>query len=93
MYTDTHRLDNYSSIEIAKCEVDDTAHGSPVAGGSHFFLSSNDDVKNLKVDELRTELETRGLGNCGLKNEQENSEEAAAPNIFREGAFWKTLIC
>ena len=52
--TDIQILDNYSSIEIGKeREGDDTAHEAPVTAEPQFVLITYDDIKKLKVDELR----------------------------------------
>ena len=45
------------------------AAGVTIAAEPHFVLISDDDIKKLKVDQLRQELKARGLGIRGLKNE------------------------
>ena len=45
------------------------ADGATIAAEPQFVLISDDDIKKLKVDQLRQELKARGLGICGLKNE------------------------
>ena len=78
-----------------------------IAAEPQFVLISDDDIKKMKVDQLRQELKARGLGIRGLKNElkerlekymvnkipMENiaSEEEAPHHVFGKGLFWKTL--
>ena len=45
------------------------AAGVTIATEPKFILISDDDIKNLNIDQLRQELKARGLGICGLKNE------------------------
>ena len=83
------------------------AAGVTIAAEPQFVLISYDDIKKLKVDQLRQELKARGLCIRGLKNElketlekaivnkipMENiaSEEEAPHHVFGNGVFWKTL--
>ena len=45
------------------------ASGVAISAEPQFVIISYDDIKKLKVDQLRQELKARGLGICGLKNE------------------------
>ena len=45
------------------------AAGVTIAAEPQSLLISDDDIKNLKVDQLRQELKARSLGIRGLKNE------------------------
>ena len=40
-----------------------------IAAEPQFVLISDDDIKKLKVDQLRQELKTRDFGIRGMKNE------------------------
>ena len=83
------------------------AAGVTISAEPQFVLISYDDIKKLKVDQLRQELKARGLGIRGLKNELKEgleksmvnkiptaniaSEEEAPQHVFGNGLFWKTL--
>ena len=56
------------------------AAGVTIAAEPHFVLISDDDIKKLKVDQLRQELKARGLGIRGLKNELKERLEKAMVN-------------
>ena len=45
------------------------AAGVTISAEPHLLLISDDDIKNLKVDQIYQELNSRGLGIRGLKNE------------------------
>ena len=61
------------------------AAGVTIAAEPQFVLISDDDIKKLKVDQLRQELKARGLGIRGLKNElKERLEKAMVNNIPME---------
>ena len=80
-----------------------TAAGATVAAEPQFVLISDDDIKKLKVDQLRQELNARGLGIRGTKNELKEriekamvnkipmaniaSEEEAPQHVFGNGVF------
>ena len=71
------------------------------------LIISDDDIKKLKVDQLRQELKSRGFGIRGLKNELKErlekamvnnismvntaSEEEATQHVFGNGVFCETL--
>ena len=56
------------------------AAGATIATEPQFVLISDDDIKKLKVDQLRQELKARGLGICGLKNELKERLEKSMVN-------------
>ena len=56
------------------------AAGVAIAAEPQFVLISDDDIKNLKVDQLRQELKTRGLGIRGLNNELKERLEKSMVN-------------
>ena len=56
------------------------AAGVTIAVEPQFVLISDDDIKTLKVDQLRQELKSRGLDNRGLKNELKERLEKAMVN-------------
>ena len=45
------------------------AAGVTISAEPQFLLTSDGDIKNLKVDQLGQELKARGLGIRGLNNE------------------------
>ena len=83
------------------------ATGATIAAEPQFLLISDDDMKNMNVDQLRQELKSRGLGIRVLKNELKErlekamvnntpmaniaSEGEAPQHVFGNGVFWKTL--
>ena len=83
------------------------AAGVTIAAEPQFVLISDDDIKNLKVDQLRQELKSRCLGIRGPNNKIKErleksmvnkipmaniaSEEEAPQHVFDNGVFWKTL--
>ena len=56
------------------------AAGANIAAEPQFLLISDDDIKNLKVDQLQQELKARGLGICVLKNELKERLEKSMVN-------------
>ena len=59
-----------------------SADGVTIAAEPQFVLISDDDIKKLKVDQLRQELKARGLDIRGLNNElKERLEKAMVNNI------------
>ena len=66
--TDMQLLDKYNSIAIGKeREGDCTDNESPATDEPKFVLITDAGIKNLKVDDLRRELKTRGLTTGVLK--------------------------
>ena len=56
------------------------AAGATIATEPQFVLISDDDIKKLKVDQLRQELKARGLGILGMKNELKERLEKSMVN-------------
>ena len=72
-----------------------------------FALISDEDIKNMRVDKLHTELKKRGLGRGGLKGDlaemiqqeiidkvpikNDQANEVAKKNVFAEGDYWKVI--
>ena len=83
------------------------AAGVTIAAEPQFVIISDDDIKKMKVVQLRQKLKARGLGIRGLKNELKEtlekamvnkipmankaSEKEAPQHVFGNKVFWKTL--
>ena len=101
-------LENYSKIEIGLCEEGAVRELAPAIAASRFVLIPDNEMKKLKVDELRRELKNRGISTGGLKKDLQArlkkamkdrvpivsalTKEAASATVFGEGVYWKTLV-